>query len=175
MLPQTLFYDELDTPIGKGLLITDSDGNLRAFDWEGYESRLQRLLRLHYGTITLVAPKPAPATIRRALEAYFAGDFSLLNSIPCATAGTEFQRAVWKALRDIAAGETLSYGGLAAKLGCPKAVRAVGLANGANPIGIVVPCHRVIGSNGALTGYGGGLDRKRWLLTHERAALTAAA
>lgn len=175
MTQQTLFYDEIDTPIGKGLLITDGDGNLRAFDWEGYETRFLRLLRLHYGTATLVAPKPAPVTIRRALQAYFAGDLALLGSIPCATAGTDFQRAVWKALRDIPAGRTLSYGALAARLGCPKAVRAVGLANGANPIGVVVPCHRVIGANGSLTGYGGGLERKRWLLAHEGAVIAAAA
>lgn len=175
MTHQPLFYDEIETPIGKGLLITDGDGSLRAFDWEGYEARFLRLLRLHYGTATLVAPKMAPTAIRRALEAYFEGDFALLGSIPCATAGTDFQRAVWTALRDIPAGQTLSYGALAAKLGCPKAVRAVGLANGANPIGVVVPCHRVIGSNGSLTGYGGGLERKRWLLAHEGAALSAAA
>lgn len=175
MTQQTLFYDEIETPIGKGLLITDSAGNLRAFDWEGYEARFLRLLRLHYGSKTLVAPKPAPVAIRRALQAYFEGDVALLGSIPCATAGTEFQRAVWKALRDIPAGQTLSYGALAARLGCPKAVRAVGLANGANPIGVVVPCHRVIGSNGSLTGYGGGLERKRWLLAHEGASLSAAA
>lgn len=173
--PDHLFYDEIETPIGKGLLITDREGNLRAFDWEGYEARFLRLLRLHYGAPTLVSPKPAPAAIRRTLENYFAGDFSLLNAIPCATAGTDFQRAVWAALRDIPAGQTLSYGALAAKLGCPKAVRAVGLANGANPIGIVVPCHRVIGSDGSLTGYGGGLERKRWLLAHEGAVLSAAA
>lgn len=175
MTHQMLFYDEIETPIGKGLLITDGDGNLRAFDWEGYEARFLRLLRLHYGAATLVSPKPAPIAIRRALDAYFEGDFALLGSIPCATAGTDFQRAVWTALRDIPAGETLSYGALAAKLGCPKAVRAVGLANGANPIGVVVPCHRVIASNGALTGYGGGLERKRWLLGHEGAAIAAAA
>lgn len=173
--PEHLYYDEIETPIRKGLLMTDADGNLRAFDWEGHEARFLRLLRLHYGAATLVVPRPAPVAIRRALENYFAGDFSLLNSIPCATAGTDFQRAVWAALREIPAGQTLSYGALAAKLGCAKAVRAVGLANGANPIGVVVPCHRVIGSDGSLTGYGGGLERKRWLLAHEGAALTAAA
>lgn len=173
--PDHLFYDEIETPIGRALLIADGDGNLRALDWEGYETRFLRLLRLHYGTATLVSPRAAPVAIRRALDAYFEGDFALLNSIPCATAGTDFQRAVWAALRDIPPGQTLSYGALAARLGCPKAVRAVGLANGANPIGVVVPCHRVIGSNGSLTGYGGGLERKRWLLAHEGAAPAAAA
>jgi methylated-DNA-[protein]-cysteine S-methyltransferase len=85
--------------------------------------------------------------------------------------GTDFQRAVWKALCTVPCGQTLSYGALARRIGRPKAVRAVGLANGANPIGIVVPCHRVIGADGTLTGYGGGLDRKRWLLAHERAGI----
>jgi len=85
------------------------------------------------------------------------------------TAGTPFQRAVWRALREIPRGATESYSKLAQRIGRPTAVRAVGLANGSNPIGIVVPCHRVIGANGSLTGYGGGMERKRWLLEHERA------
>jgi methylated-DNA-[protein]-cysteine S-methyltransferase len=84
--------------------------------------------------------------------------------------GTEFQLCVWRALREVPCGQTWSYGQLARKIGRPSAVRAVGLANGANPVGLVVPCHRVIGSDGSLTGYGGGLHRKRWLLAHERAA-----
>ena len=88
--------------------------------------------------------------------------------------GTPFQRAVWAALRRIPAGETLSYGQLAAQIGKPKAVRAVGLANGSNPVGVVVPCHRVIGADGSLTGYGGGLPRKLWLLEHEGARLAPA-
>jgi methylated-DNA-[protein]-cysteine S-methyltransferase len=91
------------------------------------------------------------------------------------TGGTEFQRAVWTALCTIPAGQTLTYKGLAARIGKPAAIRAVGLANGANPVGIVVPCHRVIGSDGSLTGYGGGVDRKRWLLAHEGAAFRTAA
>ena len=90
------------------------------------------------------------------------------------TGGTVFQRSVWAALREIPVGQTLSYGALATRLQCPKAVRAVGLANGANPVGIVVPCHRIIGSDGSLTGYGGGVARKRWLLNHEGAGLAYA-
>jgi methylated-DNA-[protein]-cysteine S-methyltransferase len=90
------------------------------------------------------------------------------------TGGTVFQRSVWAALRKIPVGQTLSYRALATRLRCPKAVRAVGLANGANPVGIVVPCHRVIGSDGSLTGYGGGVARKRWLLDHEGAGLAYA-
>jgi methylated-DNA-[protein]-cysteine S-methyltransferase len=96
-----------------------------------------------------------------------AGDIASLDGIPTESDGTPFQREVWAALRQIPAGETWSYGRLAAHIGRPAAVRAVGLANGANPIGVVVPCHRVIGASGGLTGYAGGLERKRWLLAHE--------
>ena len=109
-----------------------------------------------------------PTVFTRAVEAYFEGDMAALTDLAIATGGTEFQRMVWDALCSIPAGETLSYGALAAKIGRPSATRAVGLANGANPIAIVVPCHRVIGANTSLTGYGGGIERKRWLLLHER-------
>jgi methylated-DNA-[protein]-cysteine S-methyltransferase len=98
-----------------------------------------------------------------------------IDGIPVQTAGTSFQRSVWNELRKIPGGRAISYGKLAEQIARPKAVRAVGLANGANPIGIVVPCHRVIGSNGSLTGYGGGLERKRWLLEHERKHVQARA
>jgi methylated-DNA-[protein]-cysteine S-methyltransferase len=87
------------------------------------------------------------------------------------TGGTDFQRTVWKALRAIPAGETRTYGQLAAAIGSPRAVRAAGLANGQNPVAVIVPCHRVIGANGTLTGYAGGLARKRWLLAHEGVAV----
>jgi methylated-DNA-[protein]-cysteine S-methyltransferase len=111
----------------------------------------------------------APAPIRRAFEDYFAGDIRALERLPVETVGTAFQRKVWAALKRIPAGETRSYGQLAAAIGEPDAARAVGLANGQNPIAIVIPCHRVIGADGSLTGFGGGLPRKRWLLTHEGA------
>ena len=104
----------------------------------------------------------------RALSAaYFKGDLTAIDGLKVANGGTDFQRAVWKALRAIPAGGTITYGALAARLGRPKAARAVGLANGANPIAIVVPCHRVVGADGSLTGYGGGMARKQWLLAHE--------
>ena len=96
------------------------------------------------------------------------GRLNALDEIPVDTVGTDFQRQVWTALRDIPAGTTLSYGEMASRLGRPDAPRAVGSANALNPISIVVPCHRLVGSNGALTGYGGGIHRKRWLLDHER-------
>jgi methylated-DNA-[protein]-cysteine S-methyltransferase len=104
---------------------------------------------------------------RHALEAYFKGEVDAINGLSTATGGTDFQREVWTALRQIPSGTTVSYGALAVKLGRPAAMRAVGLANGANPIAIVNPCHRVIGADSTLTGYGGGLERKRWLLLHE--------
>ena len=174
MPPDRLLLDRRATPIGEAQLVTDADGRLRALDWADHEPRLRRLLHRHYGAIALSVGR-APDAVRRALDDYFAGDLGALDAIDCATAGTDFQRAVWAGLRAIAPGETLSYGALAARLGMPKAVRAVGLANGANPIGVVVPCHRVIGADGSLTGYGGGLDRKRWLLRHEGAAFRDAA
>src|SRR5206468_11449323 len=111
-----------------------------------------------------------PRQISDALQSYFAGGHAALDWIEVEIAGTPFQRSLWSALRTIPSGQTSTYGALAAKIGLPKAVRAVGAANGANPISIVLPCHRVIGADSRLTGYGGGLDRKRWLLTHEGAA-----
>ena len=104
---------------------------------------------------------------REQLKAYFAGKLQHFE-LELAGQGSSFQRSVWKALCKIPFGETESYGGLACRIGNPNASRAVGLANGKNPIGIIVPCHRVIGKNGTLTGYGGGLERKQWLLAHER-------
>lgn len=169
--PLEFILDRIPTPIGIALVAVDAEGNMRAFDWDDYEARLRRLMDRYYGVggVRLVEGR-APTSIRRALSAYFEGNVEALEVIPVKTGGTTFQREVWAALRTIPAGRTLSYGGLAERIGRPKAVRAVGLANGANPIGLVVPCHRVIGANGSLTGYGGGIERKRWLLAHEQAA-----
>ena len=166
--PEVLRLDRLATPIGTALIVTDEAGRLRAFDFEDFEPRMRRLLARHYGDTPLV-PGAAPPALKQALAGYFAGDLAALAKIDWATAGTEFQRAVWAALITIPIGETLSYADLAARIGRPKAVRAVGLANGANPVAVVVPCHRVIGADGSLTGYAGGVERKRWLLEHERA------
>ena len=110
---------------------------------------------------------PALAAARRQLDAYFAGRLTRFD-LPLHLHGTDFQRKVWNALLTIPFGRTTSYGALAKALGKPGAMRAVGLANGRNPISIIVPCHRVIGSDGSLTGYGGGIERKRWLLAHEQ-------
>jgi methylated-DNA-[protein]-cysteine S-methyltransferase len=160
--------DTLATPIGELVLICDEEGRLRATDWTDYNHRMHRLLARHYGEehFTLT-PAHNPFGLASAMAAYFDGDILAIDSLPVATEGTAFQKSVWQALRSIPAGQTISYGDLAMRVGKPTAIRAVGLANGANPIGIIVPCHRVIGANGSLTGYGGGLERKRWLLNHE--------
>ncbi len=163
-----LLVDRFPSPLGMIRLVHDGQA-LRALEFHDRDDRLHRLLRCHYGTYRLEDAK-APGPFRLALEAYFAGDLQAIDDIPVETGGTPFQRQVWRALRDIPAGETISYGVLAQRIGKPQAMRAVGLANGANPVGIVVPCHRVIGANGSLTGYGGGLPRKQWLLSHERRA-----
>ena len=165
--PTTEFaLDAYETPIGRMLIAFDADGAVRALDWEDYEPRMQRLLRLHYGTVDLT-PGSLPSEVGDALTSYFAGDLDAIERLPVRTGGTSFQRAVWAGLRAIPAGQAWSYGDLAAFIGRPRAVRAVGAANGANPVGVIVPCHRVIGADRTLTGYGGGLDRKRWLLRHE--------
>jgi len=163
-----LRVDRITTPIGEMLIVVDQDGNLRATDWTDHETRMHRLLRLHYGGngFTLKSNRN-PNGLVNAIRRYFAGDLRSINSLPVQTAGTPFQREVWQALRRITCGTTISYAELAKRIGRPNAIRAVGMANGSNPVGIVVPCHRVIGSNGSLTGYGGGIERKRWLLQHE--------
>jgi methylated-DNA-[protein]-cysteine S-methyltransferase len=167
---QRFYVDRMTTPIGELVLLADADGRLRSVDWTEHEPRFARLLRLHYGEGAFVMePRRDPGGLTAALHAYFTGDIKAIDTLPVETAGTPFQREVWAALRDIPCGTTISYAELARRIGRPNAVRAVGLANGANPIGIVVPCHRVIGANGTLTGYGGGIERKRWLLDHEAA------
>ena len=144
----------MESPVGPLLLEADEQG----------------LKRVAFSTveqgIRLPAPEPLQSAVSQ-LRAYFAGDLRAFD-LPLKLAGTPFQLSVWRALQDIPYGETTSYGELARRVGTPKGSRAVGLANGANPIAIVVPCHRVIGSNGKLTGYGGGLDNKQTLLALER-------
>jgi methylated-DNA-[protein]-cysteine S-methyltransferase len=168
---QTFFVEQIETPTGRMRIVCDDAHNLRAVDWEDHEQRMHALLRRYYGANAVhlrQALRPSPAT--RALRAYFDGDLDAIAALPTASNGTAFQHAVWSALRQIPAGRTVSYGVLARQIGRPKAVRAVGAANGANPIAIVVPCHRLIGADASLTGYGGGLHRKKWLLAHERSA-----
>ena len=165
---QTFFIDRLATPIGELIVIADQQGRLRTIDWTDHEARMKQLLDRHYGkgkyTLT---PKRDPGGLSQAMRRYFKGEIGVLKDLAVATSGTAFQTSVWKALRKIKDGTTISYAELADRIGKPRAVRAAGLANGQNPISIVVPCHRVIGSDGSLTGYGGGLERKQWLLAHE--------
>jgi methylated-DNA-[protein]-cysteine S-methyltransferase len=169
--PETFGLDRLQTPIGTALLVTDADGVLRALDWQDHEPRMKELLRLQYGDVALKDAR-APKALRSALAGYFKGDLDRLKEIEWRVGGTPFQRKVWAALPAIPAGTTMSYGALAAKLDAPRAMRAVGRANGSNPISVVVPCHRLIGASGSLVKYGGGLQRKRWLLKHEGVELT---
>jgi len=154
--------DRLDTPLGVMRLVVDGAGALKHADWDvdGDDAGL--------------LPTRDPAGVTSALRAYFSGQLEALEGLLVDGEGTDFQRQVWAALREIPAGTTQSYGELARRIGSPAAVRAVGAANGRNPIGVVVPCHRVIGADGTLTGYAGGLDRKRWLLTHEARHATRA-
>jgi O-6-methylguanine DNA methyltransferase len=168
-----LLLDRFPSPVGEILLVHDEHGQLRALDFADYEARMLRLLRLHYGTIELIG-ETAPTRTVRSLDAYFSGALDATSHISTATGGTEFQKSVWALLPSIPSGTTSTYGDLAKMLKKPGAMRAVGLANGANPIAIVVPCHRVIGASGALTGFGGGLHRKRWLLEHEGVLLRSA-
>ncbi len=169
--PESFSIGRLETPIGDALAVTDADGALRAFDWEDHAHRISGLLRLQYGAVELKEVGTPPQAIRAALANYFKGDVEALQTIPWRINGTPFQCKVWNALPKIPAGRTMTYGALAAKLGSPNAMRAVGRANGSNPISLVIPCHRMVAANGSLVKYGSGLARKRWLLEHEGVAL----
>jgi methylated-DNA-[protein]-cysteine S-methyltransferase len=161
----------VSTPLGDMLALASGEG-LCALEFVGPERRLTRLdarLRRWFPPHDIVdGSTPAIACARRWLESYFDGVAADAHDVALDTRGAPFERRVWTALRTIAPGAVTSYGAIARAVGSPGASRAVGAANGANPIALIVPCHRVIGSSGALTGYGGGLDRKTWLLNHER-------
>lgn len=172
MRRETLMLGRFATPVGEMLAVTDADGAVRALDFVDFEDRMRRLLARHWGEVDLIEG-PVPDTVAAAFDAYFAGDLTALERLAVKTGGTSFQRDVWAALRRIPAGTTVSYGRLAAEIGRPKAVRAAGLANGRNPVAVIVPCHRVIGADGSLTGYAGGIARKRALLAHEGARIGA--
>ncbi|WP_318363060.1 methylated-DNA--[protein]-cysteine S-methyltransferase [Enterobacter sp.] len=164
----TLLEDKIATPLGPLWVMCDEQFRLRAVEWEEHSDRMEQLLGLHYrleGYQRVSASNPGG--LSQKLRDYFAGDLDVIDTLPTETAGTPFQREVWKALRAIPCGQVMHYGQLAAALGRAGAARAVGAANGSNPVSIVVPCHRVIGSNGMLTGYAGGVQRKEWLLRHE--------
>jgi methylated-DNA-[protein]-cysteine S-methyltransferase len=154
----------LASPVGP-LTIAAHQGRVCAV-WFGGEDEARRFVSRWYPGEP-IASADDPAGAAEALGGYFAGDLDALDHLDIELHGTAFQQRVWQRLRDVRAGTTASYQEIARSIGAPSAVRAVGAANGANPIPIIVPCHRIIGSNGSLTGYGGGLDRKRWLLAHE--------
>lgn len=162
-----LHYDEFNSPIGRILFASDGDA-VCMLDFAGFEPRLESLLARRYGSVEFRRGSD-PMRLKPLLKQYFAGDLHVFDSTPVRTGGTAFQEQVWKMLRTIPPGQTWSYGQLAMRLHRPKAARAVGHANSLNPVAIIVPCHRVIGSSSALTGYAGGLERKQWLLRHEGA------
>jgi len=159
---------ELATPLGD-VRFAQSSGRVVALTFSECWAAVERALERRLGPIEWVAARDA-GDLEPRLRAYFAGDLATLAGVEIELAGTPFQRRVWNALREIPAGATTSYGELARRLGAPKAVRAVGAANGANPLWLIVPCHRAVGADGSLTGYAGGIERKRWLLAHEGAA-----
>ncbi len=169
----TLLLDRIAAPRAAPFeevwIAVDRD-QLVALDFKGYEARMRRLLAKRYARVDFVE-KADPCGFSGRLQRYFEGELDALDDIPVETGGTAFQQAAWRALRTIPAGTTATYGEQAARVGRPSAVRAIGAANGQNPVAIVVPCHRVVGANGALTGYAGGVDTKHWLLRHEKAML----
>ena len=162
MAASTSVFTTIDSPLGELLLVGDGR-SLTGLYMQA--QKYAREVRSDWRRDAL----PFSAVIEQ-LGAYFAGDLRTFD-LSLAPHGTEFQRTVWRALLDVQFGRTETYGAIARRIGSPKAPRAVGLANGHNPIGIIVPCHRVIGADGSLTGYGGGIERKRWLLAHERACV----
>jgi methylated-DNA-[protein]-cysteine S-methyltransferase len=170
MAPAKLHLDRIASPIGDLLVATLGDA-VCAIAFEGGEVATERYLARRYRECDQV-PGRAPARVRQALERYFDGSLLAFDGIEVVARGTVFQERVWRALRKIPAGRTASYADVAQRIGQPTAVRAVGLANGQNPVPIIVPCHRVIGRDGSLTGFGGGLERKAWLLRHEGARNT---
>jgi len=165
-----LYYDEFKSPIGQILFASDGQ-SVCALDFEQYRERMKRLLARRFERLVLRRDSD-PLDLKQRLARYFDGDVFALDDVAVNAGGSPFQRQVWEALRRIPAGATWTYGQLAAEIGRPQAARAVGHANSLNPVAIIVPCHRVIGASAALTGYAGGLERKRWLLDHERAAVS---
>ena len=155
------------------MVLLARDGVLICLEFDDQPDRIARELTPRFGSHELI-PTANPFGFTGKIRAYFAGDQKIIEDIPADGGGTIFQRRVWAELRRIPCGVTISYGELARRLGDPKATRAVGLANGRNPVSIVVPCHRVIGADGSLTGYGGGVERKKWLLAHEGVHMSGA-
>ncbi len=160
-----LYADRIESPIGTILIISDG-ARLCALDFLGYDHRMSAFLAARYGAFQLHDAQD-PGGASSAVRAYLGGDMTALDAVAADPGGTPFQARVWAELRRIPVGTTITYGALAQRVGQPAASRAVGHANSLNPVAIVIPCHRVIGADATLTGYAGGLDRKRWLLEHE--------
>lgn len=161
-----LLTDTVESPIGRLVLVFDA-GRLCVLDYADNTERMTRLLRQRYHRFRLCEAS-TPLGVTQQLRAYLGGELDAIDSIQVDPGGTAFQQKVWEALRTIPSGTTRTYRDVAEQIGRPNAWRAVGRANALNPISIVLPCHRLIGANGALTGYAGGLERKHWLLRHER-------
>jgi methylated-DNA-[protein]-cysteine S-methyltransferase len=161
----------VDSPIGR-LMLTSNGSALTGLYMNLYRNKPTKLPTLQDDWLQNATMDPLPAAARQ-LKEYFAGTRREFD-LPLSAAGTDFQKQVWRELTRIPFGQTRSYGQLAKRLGNPNGSRAVGLANGRNPIAIIVPCHRVIGADGSLTGFGGGIERKQWLLTHEGQPCTQA-
>jgi methylated-DNA-[protein]-cysteine S-methyltransferase len=165
--PTELFVERIPSQIGSLLAVTDGRA-VCALDFADTGERTMDRLARRFGRVVLRRRRD-PLGLQARLESYFAGELRAIDGIEVNPGGTEFQRQVWRALRRIPPGRTRSYAELAARLGRPRAWRAVGHANSLNPVAIIVPCHRLVGSDAALTGYAGGVERKRWLLRHEGA------
>ena len=168
-----LFVERIKTPIGP-LLITHDGQALANIAFADHEERRAGELARDF-PCGQVKRAPKPTQFAAALTHYFEGEIRAIDKLPVIDFGTHFQKLCWNALRRVPPGTTRTYGDHARAIGRPAAPRAVGAANGKNPIPIVVPCHRVIGKDGSLTGFGGGLDKKRWLLEHERRVAAGAA
>lgn len=167
----SLIWNEhiIDTPIGELIIWLDQQGTLQFVGWHEFRQETIKQLSRFYQVPMITLQKTTQShTVIDTINGYFAGNIQAIDTLVVAACGTDFQKKVWQLLRTIPAGTTTSYGELAKQIGSPQACRAVGMANNRNPIAIVVPCHRVIGKNNQLTGYAGGLDRKQWLLDHER-------
>lgn len=162
-----LSYEVIDSPLGP-LALAERGGKLCLLDFADETGRAERRLAARFGDVELEPARDAQGFSSR-LRAYLGGELDALDAISVDPGGTPFQSRVWSALRAIPVGETRSYAWLANAVGRPGSARAVGRANGSNPIAIVLPCHRVVGSDGSLTGYAGGLASKRFLLEHEGA------
>lgn len=167
---KNIYRSTVETPLGP-MAIAATDEALVLLEFADNPERIERHLQKHYPQHEQqhedVSSHGQNAPYEQAVKDYFSGKKHALSDLACEPAGTDFQRQVWQGLQQIPVGETLSYGELASRLAKPGASRAVGLANGRNPIALVIPCHRVIGTDGSLTGYAGGMERKRWLLAHE--------